>query len=301
MSLRDLLQLLFLGALWGASFLFMRIAAPEFGPIPLIFLRVSIAAILLGSWAITSGGARRIKERFGALTFVGATNSAIPFTLFAYATLSLPAGFASVLNATVPLFGAIVGFVWLHERLPRGKVLGLFIGFAGVVILVRDKLSFDAEGLAIAAGFAAAIQYSFVAHYSKHKLHDVAPLTIAAGSQIASSLLLAIPAALTWPEHTVSARAWGCALALGVGCTALAYLLYFRLIRSIGATRTTTVTYLIPAFGIVWGAVFLAEKITLDTVIGGCVILIGTTIVATKRSIATTPPSDSEQRVLERA
>lgn len=282
MPTRDHFQLLLLGAIWGASFLFMRIAAPEFGPIPLIALRVGIAAVVLSGFVAARGGFATIRRHFAALTFVGATNSAIPFTLFAYATLSLTAGFASVLNATVPLFAAVLAFVWLRERLPATKIAGLLVGFAGVVLLVRDKVSLDAEGLAIAAGFAAAILYSFVAHFTKRRLGGLDPLTIAAGSQLGSCALIAVPAILTWPETMPSGSAWACALTLGVVCTALAYLLYFRLLKTIGPTRTTTVTYLIPAFGIVWGAVFLAEPISFDTLLSGVVILVGTTLVARK-------------------
>lgn len=293
MNPRDAFQLLLLGALWGASFLFMRVAVPEFSPIPLIAIRVGVAAIVLSACVFARGGFATIRDNFAALTFVGAINSAIPFCLFAYATVSLTAGFASVLNATVPLFGAIVAFFWLRERLPTSKILGLLVGFTGVVILVWQKLSFSAEGMAIGAGLAAAILYAFAAHYSRKRLVGVDPLVISAGSLLGSCLLLVVPAALTWPDTNPSLRAWVSSIVLGVGCTALAYLYYFRLIQSLGATRTTTVTYLIPAFGIVWGAIFLGEPITLDMIAGGLVIMVGTTLVArgTQKSASPTTPS----------
>lgn len=293
MNPRDAVQLLLLGALWGASFLFMRVAVPEFSPIPLIAIRVGVAALVLTALVVARGGFVSIRKNFAALTFVGAINSAIPFCLFAYATVSLTAGFASVLNATVPLFGAVVAFFWLRERLPGSKVTGLLVGFTGVVILVWHKLSFSAEGLAIGAGLAAAILYAFAAHYSRRRLVGVDPLVISAGSLLGSCLLLVVPAVLTWPDTNPSLRAWVSSILLGVGCTALAYLYYFRLIQSLGATRTTTVTYLIPAFGIVWGAIFLGEPITLDMIAGGLVILVGTTLVArgSAKSASPTTPS----------
>jgi drug/metabolite transporter (DMT)-like permease len=295
MNFRDTIQLLVLGALWGASFLFMRVAAPEFTPIPLIALRVGIAAIVLSVFVALRGGFAPIRKNFGALTFVGAANSAIPFSLFAYATLSLTAGFSAVLNATVPLFGAVIAVLWLRQRLENAKIVGLVVGFAGVVILVRHKLSFDAEGLAIGAGITAAILYSIVGYYTKHRLSGVDPLAISAGSQIASTLLIAIPAIALWPEQTPTARAWGAAVALGVACTALAYLLYFRLLASVGPAKAMIVTYLIPAFGIAWGALFLSEPITIDMLIGGLVILVGTTIVARSATIPRPTPQPKPQ------
>jgi drug/metabolite transporter (DMT)-like permease len=276
----DLLLLILLGAIWGGSYPFLRVAAPEFGPIPLIAVRIAVAAICAAGVLAARGGFTVVRRRFGALSFLGAINSAIPFCLFAYATLSISAGFAAVLNATVPLFGAISGALWFGERLARLRVLGLLLGFAGVVGLVGHKLSFGAPALSISAGFAAALLYALAAHLTKLRLHGVDPLAITTGSLLGSCLLIALPAAATWPAEAPSARAWFAALVLGVLSTTIAYLLYFHLIRSVGATRSMIVTYLIPAFALFWGWLFLGEPIGLDVVLGAAAILLGTGLVA---------------------
>lgn len=269
------LELFVLGGLWGASFLFMRVAAPEFGAVPLIAVRVAIAALLLGSILRLRGVAIAWRRSLLPLTLVGAVNSALPFCLFAYATLSVNAGFAALLNATAPLFGALVGWIWLRERPARSRIAGLLVGFSGVVVLVWGKLSFAADGLAIWAGLAAALGYGIAAHATRRYLADLEPLAVAAGTQITAALLLIGPAFWLWPTEELSSRAWFAALAVGVFCTGLAYLLYFRLIQNLGPTRAITVAYLIPLFGMLWGFLFLAEAVTPRMVLGGAGILLG--------------------------
>ncbi len=295
MKFRDTFELLLLGAIWGASFLFMRVAAPEFGPVPLIAIRVAIAAACLslilasqGKWAVLRGSWRK-------LSFLGTINSALPFSLFAFATLSLTAGFAAVLNATAPLFGALVAFVWLRER-PRPKqVLGLWIGFVGVVLLVWHKLSVQGDLTAIFAALLAATGYGIASHFAKRQLPGLEPLAVATGSLVAASAVLAVPAVWLWPAHIPSLKSWGCVLALGLFCTALAYAMYFRLIVRVGPTKAILVTYLIPVFGILWGRLFLSEQITLRTLLGGTVILIGTTIVARSGGSTVSSPAPASQ------
>jgi drug/metabolite transporter (DMT)-like permease len=284
----DWLLLLALGAIWGGSYPFLRVAVPEFTPIPLIAVRIAVATLCAATVLGARGGFGVVRARFWVLTCLGAINSAIPFCLFAFATLTLTAGFAAVLNATVPLFGAVLGFACFRERFAPTRALGLSIGFSGVVVLVWHKISFGADALSIAAGFTAALLYALAAHLTKRRLSGVDPLAITTGSLIGSCLLLAIPAALTWPEQMPGPRAWLAALVLGVVSTAIAYLLYFHLIRSVGATRSMIVTYLIPAFALFWGWLFLGEPIGLDVVAGAAVILLGTALVA-----RTTSPSVS--------
>lgn len=280
---RDLAELGLLGAIWGGSFLLMRVAAPEFGPLALIELRVAIAAAVLAAAAAACGELRALRRHAGPLLLVGAINSAIPFALFAFATLTLPAGDAAVLNSTAPLFAALVALLWLRERLARPQALGLLLGFAGVVLLVWPKLALDADRLAIGAGLLAALGYGIAAHYSKRRLAGVAPLAISAGSQIGASLLLLPFAVWAWPDAPPSTTAWLCAAALGVLCTGLAYLLYFRLIARLGAGRALAVTYLIPAFGMLWGFLFLGEPITPGMLLGGAVVLLGIALVTRSR------------------
>ena len=278
MAPRDFLDLFLLGAIWGASFLFMRIAAPEFGPIPLIATRVGVAAAFLLGVLGWRGRVSGLRGHAGHLTVLGALNSAIPFTLFAFAVLSLTAGFAAVLNSTAPLFGALVAFLWLGDAPTKMRLAGLAVGFGGVLILVWPRLAVRGDGgaLAVLAGLTAAVLYGIAANYVKRKLHGVQPLVIATGSLIAATVLLLIPAVLSWPALSPRPTSWLSALVLGVVCTGVAYILYFRLLDRIGAARTLAVTYLIPAFGVWWGYLFLDETLSANMVIGCAVILLGT-------------------------
>lgn len=280
MAVRDVADLVLLGAIWGASFLFMRVAVPEFGPIPLIAARVGIAAAFLLPILVTRGGTRALYANAGPLAILGTLNSAIPFTLFAFAVLSVTAGFAAVLNSTAPLFGAFVAFVWLREQPSPVRIAGLIVGFVGVLVLVSGRLSVtDAGGgLAVLAGLSAAFLYGIAANYAKRRLGNVDSLVTATGSLIVATALLLVPAVLYWPAVTPSASSWVSAILLAVFCTGVAYILYFRLLRRVGPAKALAVTYLIPAFGVVWGYVFLHEMITPSMMAGCGVILLGTAL-----------------------
>jgi drug/metabolite transporter (DMT)-like permease len=280
MKVRDLLDFTLLAALWGASFMFTRIAAPAFGPLAIADLRTAIAALVLLSLLVWRGGVAELAPNALRFLLLGAFNSAIPFTLFAYAALSITAGLASILNATVPLFAALVAWLWLRERLTWLQWLGLAIGFGGVLWLSAGSASFKpgGHGWAIAAGLLASVSYAISGSVVKRYLGHVRPLAVATGSQIAASALL-LPITLFYlPPVMPSPFDWLALIALGVFCTGLAYALYFRLIARVGPTKTMAVTFLIPAFAILWGVVFLAERVT-PVMLGGCaVILIGTAL-----------------------
>jgi drug/metabolite transporter (DMT)-like permease len=276
----DIGELVLLAALWGASFLFMRLGAHEFGPIALAFVRVGLASLLLVPLLASQGQLASLREHWKGLLLVGALNSAIPFVLFSFAALSITAGLSSFVNATTPLWTALVAFVWLRQGLTKLRVLGLVIGFAGVAFLAWDKASFkpgaDHSGFwAMLACLGATACYGLAANATKRYLTGVPPLAVATGSQLAATLLLAPAAAALWPAAMPSQVAWGSALALAVLCTALAYLLYFRLMSRVGPTNAVSVTFLIPLFAIVWGALFLQEAITAQMVIGGGIVLVG--------------------------
>ena len=280
MKIRDLLDFVLLAAIWGASFLFMRIAVPAFGPLAIADLRTAIAALVLLSLLLWRRGASELRPNALRFLLLGAFNSAIPFTLFAYAALSITAGLASILNATVPLFAALVGWLWLRERLTLLQWLGLAIGFAGVLWLSADSASFKpgGHGLAILAGLLASVSYAISGSLVKRYFAHVQPLAVATGSQIAASALLLPITIFFLPAAMPGLVDWLALIVLGVLCTGLAYALYFRLISRVGPTKTMAVTFLIPAFAIVWGVVFLAERVT-SVMLGGCaVILIGTAL-----------------------
>ncbi|HEX4909802.1 MAG TPA: DMT family transporter [Permianibacter sp.] len=280
MKPRDVIELLVLAAIWGSSFLFMRMAAPEFGPIPLIFIRVAIAMVFLLAVLGARGELAGLKGHNGHFSVVGLLNSAIPFTLFAFATLSLTAGFTSVLNASVPLFGALVAYFWLGDKLSGARIIGLIVGFLGVTVLVWGKISFkdNGSGWAIVAGLAASLSYGIAANYTKRHLSGVHPFANAAGSQIAATLMLLPFAIAYWPDAMPSAKSWFSVLALGVACTGIAYILFFRLIANVGPAKAVAVTYLLPVFGMLWGLLFLSEAITRNMILGCAVILLGTAL-----------------------
>lgn len=280
MKAADLAELIVLAALWGASFLFMRVAAPAFGPVALIFVRVAVASACLLPILLWRGEARGLIDNWRPLLLVGLLNSALPFCLFAWATLSLSAGFTSVLNATAPLWGALVAYLWLKTALPFSRVLGLTIGFLGVLVLVWGKVSFKpgGDGWAIGAALLATLSYGIAANYSKQKLAQISPLLVAGGSQLAACLLLLPLAIWLWPAQPVAAAAWQASVALGIACTALAYLLFFRLIAHVGPSKAIAVTFLIPLFAILWGGLFLGEVLSTPMLLGGIIILAGTSL-----------------------
>lgn len=293
MKRRDILDLLLLGALWGASFLFQRVAAPAFGALPLAAVRIAVAALILLPLLTWRGGLGDIARRPGAFLMLGAVNTAIPFALFAWAVLTITAGVAAILNATAPMFGALVAWAWLRERPGTLQALGLVIGFGGVLWLVSARAGLDVDGarLPIIAGLAACLCYGIAANYARRSFADVSPLAMATGSQVASTLLLAPLAVWAWPAVTPGARDWVAALILGVFCTGIAYLLFFRLLTRVGVVRAMTVTFLVPAFAMLWGALFLDEPVTLTMLAGCVVVLIGTALASgvVRRKSSETP------------
>ncbi len=283
MKLRDLLDFTLLAALWGASFLFTRIAAPAFGPIAIADLRTAIAALVLLSLLAWRGGAAELAPNALRFLLLGAFNSAIPFTLFAYAALSITAGLAAILNATVPLFAALVAWLWLRDKLTALQWAGLAIGFGGVLWLSADNASFKpgGEGWAIAAGLVASLSYGISGNLAKRYFAHIRPLAVATGSQIAAAALLLPFTFFYFPAVMPGVLDWFALIALGVFCTGIAYALYFRLIARIGPAKTMAVTFLIPAFAIVWGVLFLQERVTW-VMLGGCAVILMGTALATQ-------------------
>jgi len=202
--------------------------------------------------------------------------------LLAYSMLTLNAGFDSVLNAITPMWTALIACVSFQLRLSRAQILGLLLGLAGVTILVWDKLSVNAlhVPLAVAAALCATASYGFAINYSKRHLAGVNPLVVAFGSQLSAALVLVPLSLFFWPAVHVTPGTWACVAALGIICTGLAYILFFRLVEHVSAAYAASVTFLIPVFGMVWGALFLAEKLT-PTMLAGClVVLLGTALAS---------------------
>lgn len=277
MKNRDMAELLMLAAVWGSSFLLIRVAVPAFGPFALIELRVAIAAACLLPLLVVRREIGQLARHWRKLTIVGVANSAIPFLLYAWAMLSLTAGFAAVMNATAPLFAALVAAVWLKERISREAALGLAIGFAGVVVLVWPKLRGDGVTslLAVLGCMVATLSYGFAANYTRRALAGVGSLVITAGSQLAAAVLLAPLAWWFWPAQMPDVAPWAALMVLAVLCTGVAYVMFFRLIANIGPARAIAVTFLIPMFGMIWGAVFAGERVSGNMLAGCAVILCG--------------------------
>lgn len=279
-----LAEFVLLAAIWGASFLFTRLSVGEFGALPTAGVRVAIAALFLLPLLVARGQLHALRAHWKKIFFLGLLNSGIPFALYAYALLSISTGLSSLLNATVPLFGAVVAWLWLKDK-PHGmKIVGLLIGFVGVAMLASGKASFkpNASGLvtgwAVLACLGACLCYGLAASFAKRHLSGQPSLVIAAGSQIGATLGLALPTLWFWPSQAPSATAWLALLAVGVLCTGIAYVLYFRLIDKVGAAGSLTVTFLIPVFALGYGVVFLGESVTAWMLVCGAVILFGTSL-----------------------
>lgn len=289
MKPRDLADLLLLAAIWGSSFLFMRLAAPAFGPVALAFIRVLGAAALLLPILAWRGELGALRRHWRPLGMLGLSNSALPFLCFGYAALTLPAGLSSVFNAATPLATALIGWLWLGDALNRWRGLGLALGFAGVAGLALHKslttgqtggLALDGPtALAIAACLAGTLLYGQAANYARRHLQGVPAMAMAAGTQAAAALALALPAAASLPAQMPGPTQWAMAAALAVLCSGLAYILYFRLLSRVGPTSAASVTFLIPVFASAWGALLLGEVLTTAMLVGGTVILAGTALV----------------------
>ncbi len=282
MKSRDIVDLLLLGALWGASFLFLRLAVPEFGPFALIEIRVGIGALFLLPLLAMRDGLATLKQGWKPVWIMGVLNSALPFCLLAFAALTISGGLAAILNSSSPLWAALIAWVWMGERLNATRVAGLVIGLCGVLVLMSDKFTPDgaAAPLAIGAALLAALSYGFAANFARRHLVGLPSLAVATGTQISATVLLAPFALALWPAHAVSSAAWWSAIVMGVASTGIAYILYFRLIAHVGATRALAVTYLVPMFGIFWGALFLHEWPS-GREIGACVVILVGTAFAT--------------------
>jgi len=280
MSLIHLFELLLLAAIWGASFLFMRIASPEMGPIWLIEFRVLVAGLFLLPILAHAKKVGELRRFWKPLLLLGIINSAVPFTLLAYASVFLPAGLTSILNATAPLFGIIVAFFWLKERFSLTRGIGFIMGFSGVAVLLgwENGAGTELSYTAVIAALVASVFYAFGAPYARLRLGAAAPLTVATGSQLGAALFLLPALPFSTPKSSPTLTVLLVALALAVLSTAVAYILYFHLIQTIGSSKALTVTYLVPLFAMVWAFVFLSEPITTAMIVGCALILSGTAV-----------------------
>jgi drug/metabolite transporter (DMT)-like permease len=279
-STGSFLLLVTLAALWGGSFVFMRVAVPALGAVPLAYVRVSIAAVVLLAIAFAQRRIPPFRTRWRDLAVVGVVNSAIPFSLFCYAEQYLSASAGAVLNATSPFFVAIAGALWLAQPVTKTKVVGIALGIVGVIVLVglQPGATSDQVLVAVAACLVAAVCYALAGVYTKRALSDVPSHAIACASQVFAALALMPLLPFTTIPGPLTPVVVANVLALAIGSTAIAYLIYFKLIADVGPQRALTVTFLIPLFGVLWGALFLGEPLTQNLLVGGALVVAGTIV-----------------------
>ncbi len=280
MNHASLFRLVSLSAIWGASFLLLRIGAPVLGPAWLIFLRVLLAALFLLAVGCHLGKALDTRRHWRHYLALGCFNSALPFLLFAYAATGISASLMSILNATAPIWAALIGALWTRTVPTAKAVAGMLLGIAGVGVLTGIEASALPPGgnLAMVAAVAAACCYGIATTYAK-SASPVEPFANAHGSMWGATILL-LPLLLfaPLPAAMPGVGIVAAVVILGVVCSGLAYLLYFRLIADLGATPALTVTFLIPVFGVLWGHLFLDEAVGWHTLAGAALVLLGTAL-----------------------
>ncbi|MGB0371667.1 MAG: DMT family transporter [Opitutales bacterium] len=280
MSLSDTFRLILLAALWGASFMFMRIAAPEFGPVVLILVRLATAALLIWLFLLKNSALAQVRNQFGVFLFGGFFNNALPGVLLSFSALSISSGLNALLNAATPIFTALIAFLWLAVPLKRLQVLGLLVGIVGVGVLSSDNLEFKSGGTgwAVLAALGAAVCYGIGVNYTRQKLSGLSSSVTAFGTLAGASVTLLPAVPFTWPEANPSMLAWAAAIGLATLGTALPYVIFFKLLKSAGATPTATVTFIVPVFALIWGTLLLDEELTTPMIIGMIVTLLGSAL-----------------------
>ena len=281
MTPRDLAALILLGGLWGASFLFIRVAVPALGPFALVEMRVALAVLALLVYGLAIGRLPRLRAHWREFLVLGAVNSAVPFSLISFAEIELTASLAAILNSTTVLFTAVVAAVWTGEALTAGKASGVVLGVAGVAVLVGwDPIVVTGTVLvSVGAMLLASLSYALGATYAKRAFADLTPLTMAVGQQAGAAALLLVPATASLPKESPSAVVGLSVAGLALLSTAAAYLLYFRLIENVGPTSTVTVTFLVPVFGLLFGVLVLGEPFGAGTILGLAIVLLSVALV----------------------
>ena len=292
------IELVALGAIWGGSFLCQRIAAADFGPFPLVEVRLLLGSVILLPFLWHARHAITLRH-WASFALVGALNSAIPFVLFAWGAERAPAGVGAIANSMTVLFAALVGFAAFGERIGLLRAIALLAGFAGVVVLASGRTAGGHLALPVLAGVAGALCYGIAVNLTRQRLADVPPVAAVAGT-LGSSTLMVLPlAAASWPAMTIPPASWLAAGVLGVLCTGIAFVLYFRLIQRVGAARAATSTYLVPIFGIAWAWLLLGERPT-TAMIASAALIVGSVILS-QREAAAKPAARRARRASKRS
>lgn len=289
MLLKDYLLLVLLSALWGSSFIFMRILAPALGPIATADFRLLIAGLALAIFLKFQKIDLAWGKNWKIYLVIGLLNSGIPFLLFSYAALHLPASVSVIINSMTPLFGAIGAVIWLGEKMTVKLTIGIILGITGVAV-IRGGGGFEVTGittLSMLMCVVATMFYGVGGVYVKLNAKDISPAAIATGSQLIVGILF-VPLLLLSPVRTeITMEIAAMTLVFALFCSAVAYIIYYRLLKTLGPTKATTVTFLIPVFGFIWGAIFLNENITIEMIIGGLIVLSGLYFVTGRKPAVT--------------
>jgi drug/metabolite transporter (DMT)-like permease len=285
MATVDALLLIALSGIWGSSFIFIRYLAPIIGPLATADSRMLLAGVVLVLFFFLTGFKPGWRKNARHFLVIGLLNSAVPFVLYSIAALVIPAAMEAIFNSMSPMFGAIFAALWLDEKLTPRKIAGLLLGVGGVVVMSSlGGLSVDVRTvLAVVACVLAPMCYGLAGVYIRTRAAQVKPMAVAGGSQLFGGLaLLPFVAVFPPPASAIDGRLALIVISFALLCSAVAYIIYYKLIADIGPTKALTVTFLIPVFAMLWGLIFLNETITGSMLLGAAIILVGTFLVAAR-------------------
>ncbi len=263
-----------LGAVWGSAFMFIKIATPELGPIALVNIRLAVAGLIFIPFLLQQKYFKHFRSNLKNILVLSVINTALPFSLFAYASLESSSNMLSILNGTTAIMAVVISTIWLKIRLNFFQIMGVFIGLFGIVVLANPDnvyISMKATIFCLSAAFC----YALSANYIQKFAYKTNTIVLIGWSLVIASVLLLPITFFNLPSQFPSNNVIFSILWLGVISTGVAFLGYVRLIEKVGAVKTATVAYFIPVFGVIWGYVFLGEPITLQILIGMILILIG--------------------------
>jgi drug/metabolite transporter (DMT)-like permease len=274
MELKNWILLILLGAVWGSAFMFIKISADDFGPILLVNLRLLLAGALFLPFLLQKKYLAYFKSHFSGILILGIFSNAFPFTMFSYASLGATSNMLGILNGTTAFMTMVVAYFWLKESITPKQIFGIILGFLGILILVNPANGSATLG---ASGFAlvGALSYSFSGVYIQKYQLNANKFVLIGWAMLFGGLFLIPLSFFNLPDQMPDNNAIAALLWLGIVSTGIAYLGYIRLIEQIGAVRTSTVTYLLPVFSIIWGSIFLQEKITWIIFGGFIFVMIG--------------------------
>ena len=274
MELKNWILLILLGAVWGSAFMFIKISADDFGPILLVNLRLLLAGALFLPFLLQKKYLAYFKSHFSGILILGIFSNAFPFTMFSYASLGATSNMLGILNGTTAFMTMVVAYFWLKESITPKQIFGIILGFLGILVLVNPANGSATLG---ASGFAlvGALSYSFSGVYIQKYQLNANKFVLIGWAMLFGGLFLIPLSFFNLPDQMPDNNAIAALLWLGIVSTGIAYLGYIRLIEQIGAVRTSTVTYLLPVFSIIWGSIFLQEKITWIIFGGFIFVMIG--------------------------